>query len=78
MEVHASLWGHDCYVPQLIEALAQGLNILYNQQVVSVDYTSSPVVVTTATGHVYQAPHVICTIPIGCATAAPRVLGDLS
>ncbi len=49
---------------QVSTALAAGLDVQLSEPVTAINYTTSPVVVTT-TGGSYNADHVIITIPVG-------------
>ncbi len=56
---------------QIINVLARGLSIDFNQEVIEVDYSSQkgPVLVKTASGKVYKADHIIVTVPLGVLIA---------
>lgn len=60
--------GNDLIVPggykQLIDVLAQDLNILTDQKVVAIDYDDQHVTVKTTRG-MFNANYAICTIPLG-------------
>ena len=49
---------------QIVQDLAKDLTIKLNETVTSVNYSSSPITVTTNLGK-YQAHYVLCTLPLG-------------
>ena len=50
---------------QIIDALANGVDVVLNTPVQSIDYTGESVVVTATTGQTFEADKVIVTVPLG-------------
>ncbi|MDE2982135.1 MAG: FAD-dependent oxidoreductase [Gemmatimonadota bacterium] len=50
---------------QIVEALADGLEVRLRQAVTGIDYTGAPVVATTASGATFEADRVVVTLPLG-------------